>query len=258
MHINLLFTLMNKNRFDNKLSRPGLAFQPLYKQVEEHVTQLIVEQRWKPGEMLPNEFQLASELSVSQGTVRKALNSLTDAKILNRRQGIGTFVSEHTGHHSLYRFFPLIADGKTPELPKAELLSIETHTATEQVAQALKLELAAKVIVLSRRRILNDEFCIAETIYLPHKYFAILEKEPQVPHTLYHFYQTQFNLTVRNTRDSIKAVLATKKDAQMLDILEGEPLLEVTRVTHSLDNKAIEFRLSRCRSDKYHYLVELG
>ncbi len=249
---------MNKNRFDNKLSRPGLAFQPLYKQVEEHVTQLIVEQRWKPGEMLPNEFQLASELNVSQGTVRKALNSLTDDKILNRRQGIGTFVSEHTGHHSLYRFFPLIADGRTPELPKAELLLVETQIATEQVSQALELEPQSKVIVLTRRRILNEEFCIAETIYLPYKYFAILEKEPQVPHTLYHFYQTQFNLTVRNTRDSIKAVLATKKDAQMLNIVEGDPLLEVTRVTHSLDNKAIEFRLSRCRSDKYHYLVEVG
>jgi GntR family transcriptional regulator len=249
---------MNKNRFDNKLSRPGLAFQPLYKQVEEHVTQLIVEQRWKPGEMLPNEFQLASELNVSQGTVRKALNSLTDDKILNRRQGIGTFVSEHTGHHSLYRFFPLIADGRTPELPKAELLSVETQIATEQVSQALELEPQSKVIVLTRRRILNEEFCIAETIYLPYKYFAILEKEPQVPHTLYHFYQTQFNLTVRNTRDSIKAVLATNKDAQMLNIVEGDPLLEVTRVTHSLDNKAIEFRLSRCRSDRYHYLVEVG
>lgn len=249
---------MNKNRFDNKLSHPGLAFQPLYKQVEEHVTQLIVEQRWKPGEMLPNEFQLASELNVSQGTVRKALNSLTAAKILNRRQGIGTFVSEHTGHHSLYRFFPLIADGKTPELPKAELLSVETQIATEQVSDALELEPSAKVIVLSRRRILNNEFCMAETIFLPHKYFAILEHQPEIPHTLYHFYQTQFNLTVRDTRDSIKAVLATEQDAQMLGIKAGEPLLQVTRITHSLNNKAIEFRLSRCRSDHYHYLVELG
>jgi GntR family transcriptional regulator len=152
----------------------------------------------------------------------------------------------------------LIADGRTPELPKAELLSVETQIATEQVSQALELEPQSKVIVLTRRRILNEEFCIAETIYLPYKYFAILEKEPQVPHTLYHFYQTQFNLTVRNTRDSIKAVLATNKDAQMLNIVEGDPLLEVTRVTHSLDNKAIEFRLSRCRSDRYHYLVEVG
>ena len=249
---------MNKNRFDNKLSRPGLAFQPLYKQVEEHVTQLIVEQRWKPGEMLPNEFQLANELGVSQGTVRKALNSLTDAKIITRRQGIGTFVSEHTGHHSLYRFFPLIADGKSPELPKAELLSVETEIATKQVAEALELDVKAKVIKLSRRRILNNEFCIAEMIFLPHKYFSILETQPDVPHTLYHFYQTQFNLTVRDTRDSIKADLANKKDAEMLGIRVGDPLLEVTRITHSLDGKAIEYRQSRCRSDNYHYLVELG
>lgn len=249
---------MKKNRFDNKLSRPGLAFQPLYKQVEEHVTQLIVEQRWKAGEMLPNEFQLASELNVSQGTVRKALNSLTDAKVLTRRQGIGTFVSEHTGQHSLYRFFPLIADGKTPELPKAELLSVTTQIADKEVSQALQLVAKSKVIVLSRRRILNNEFCIAESIFLPYKYFKALEKEPNVPHTLYHFYQTQFNLTVKDTQDSIKADLASKQDAEMLDIKVGDPLLEVQRIAHSLDGKAIEFRISRCRSDNYHYLVELA
>jgi GntR family transcriptional regulator len=45
----------------------------------------------------------------------------------------GAFVSEHTGHHSLYRFFPLIEDGKSPEIPKAELMSLETREATKQV-----------------------------------------------------------------------------------------------------------------------------
>ena len=115
---------MNETRFDNKLSSTGPVFKPLYKQVEEHVKQLIVEQRWKPAEMLPNEFQLAAEMNVSQGTIRKALNSLTDNKILIRKQGVGTFVSEDTAQNSLFRFFPIIADGKSPELPKAELLSI--------------------------------------------------------------------------------------------------------------------------------------
>ncbi|MAD18037.1 MAG: GntR family transcriptional regulator [Alteromonadaceae bacterium] len=249
---------MNENRFDNKLSRPGLAFQPLYKQVEEQVTQLIVEQRWKPGEMLPNEFQLASEFGVSQGTVRKALNSLTSAKILTRRQGIGTFVSEHTGHHGLYRFYPLIADGKSPELPKAELLSISTQTANKKVAAALALNPKDKVIVLIRRRILDNEFCIAETIFLPHKWFKALLDEKEVPHTLYHFYQTNFNLTVHTIRDSIKADLATQNDVDTLDIKLGEPLLEVTRIAQSLNDKPMEYRISRCRSDKYHYLVELN
>ena len=42
---------MNKNKFQNKLSAGGPAYLPLYKQVEEYVKQLIVEQRWKAGEM---------------------------------------------------------------------------------------------------------------------------------------------------------------------------------------------------------------
>jgi GntR family transcriptional regulator len=248
---------MNENRFDNKISSPGLAFQPLYKQVEEHVTQLIVEQRWKPGEMLPNEFQLANEMGVSQGTVRKALNSLTSAKILTRKQGIGTFVSEHTGHHGLYRFFPLIADGKSPELPKAELISIQIQLASKEVADALELKAKEKVVVLNRRRILNNEFCVTENIFLPQKYFKSLDKNSEIPHTLYHFYQTQFGLSVHHTRDSIKADIATKEDVKALGIKQGEALLQVTRIAHSLDGKAMEYRISRCRSDKYHYLVEL-
>lgn len=247
---------MNNNRFDNKLSQTGLAFQPLYMQVEEHVKQLIVEQRWKPGEMLPNEFQLAEELGVSQGTVRKALNGLTSAKILTRRQGVGTFVSEHTNQHSLYRFYPIISDGKAPELPKAELLSLALIKAPKNVCAAFGVKASMKVFEVLRRRILNNEFCIFEKIYLPQVYFKALEKANELPHTLYHFYQTEFNLTVQDTTDSIKADIANAEDAKLLGIHQGEALLEVQRLAHSIDGKTIEFRISRCRSDKYHYLVE--
>jgi len=79
-----------------------------------------------------------------------------------------------------------------------------------------------------------------------------------VPHTLYHFYQTNFNLTVHTICDSIKADLATENDVDMLNIKLGEPLLEVTRIAQSLNDKPMEYRVSRCRSDKYHYLVELN
>ena len=231
---------MSDNRFDNKISSPGLAFQPLYKQVEEHVTQLIVEQRWKPGEMLPNEFQLAEEFGVSQGTVRKALNSLTDAKVLTRRQGVGTFVSEHTAQHGLYRFFPLVADGKNPELPKAQQVSLTLEDADETVQAALGLNDKEQVVVLRRLRLLEEERCIAENIFLPGKFFAGLLDETDIPHTLYHYYQTNFGLTVHKTQDSIKAELATEQDADALGIQVGDPVLHVTRIAHSLDGKIME------------------
>lgn len=248
---------MDDSKFENKLSGPSLAFQPLYKQVAEYIKQLIVERRWTPGEMLPNEFRLAEEFGVSQGTVRKALTMLTDTKIVTRRQGVGTFVSEHTAQHALFRFFPLQADGKGAELPKAELLSLETLVADETVRQALELNAKEKVICINRRRILDNEFCLVESIYLPQKFFAGMSEGLDIPHTLYHFYQTNFNQTVHKTRDSIKAALASADDAKQLGIKSGEPLLEVSRVTESIEGKLIEYRLSRCRSDHYHYQVEL-
>jgi GntR family transcriptional regulator len=247
---------MAGTEFGSKLGTSVLAFLPLYKQVEKHVTQLIVEQRWKPGEILPSEFQLASEFGVSQGTVRKALNTLTDAKILTRKQGLGTFVLEHTGTPALYRFFPLVADGSTPELPMSEVLSLAVEPCSKAVAQELNIKPKAKVVLLKRRRSIKGEYCLLEDIYLPYSAFKGIEKEPEIPHTLYHFYQTHFNLTVHKTEDKIKAVVATSIDASLLHIKQGEPLLSFTRLTRSLNDEIIEFRITRCRSDHYHYLVK--
>lgn len=248
---------MSSSQFDHKLGGPSLAFQPLYQQVAEYIKQLIVERRWQPGEMLPSEFKLADEFNVSQGTVRKALTLLTDTKIVSRRQGVGTFVSEHTAQDALFRFFPLQADGKGADLPKAELLSQEQLDPIETVQEALKIKAKDKVAKLIRRRILDNEFCMLETIFLPAKFFPSIEKREDIPHTLYHFYQTAYNQTVFKTRDSIKAVLATKSDAKSLGVEKGSPLLLVTRVTESIDGKLIEYRESKCRTDHYHYQVEL-
>ena len=248
---------MKGNKFDSKLSSGGLAFQPLYKQVEEHVTQLIVEQRWKPGEMLPNEFQLAAEFGVSQGTVRKALNTHTQSKVLTRRQGVGTFVSEHTGNQALYRFFPIVEDNQQTQLPEAKIVAMEVQQPSREVMEKLELNDNDRVFFLSRKRLLNHTVCILEDIYLPEKWFSGLDKIDDIPHTLYHFYQLTFSLIVHKTTDRIKAVLVDEKDADELGIKQGDPILMFTRLTQSLDGKLIEYRINRCRSDNYHYLVEL-
>ena len=56
--------------------------KPLYAQVEEVIRHRLIENYWKPGEALPSEFELAAELSVSQGTVRKALNDMVAENLL--------------------------------------------------------------------------------------------------------------------------------------------------------------------------------
>lgn len=80
-------------------------YRPLYTQIQEALVRRIVEGEWRPGELLPSEQALALQLGVSQGTIRKAMDALEAEKIIDRRQGKGTFVAELTQEQSVYRFF---------------------------------------------------------------------------------------------------------------------------------------------------------
>src|SRR3546814_9298856 len=76
-----------------------LVFKPRYQQVKDLLIGRLIGSYWKPGDLLPSEMQLAEELGVSQGTVRKALDEMTADNLLVRRQGRGTYVAEHDQEH---------------------------------------------------------------------------------------------------------------------------------------------------------------
>jgi GntR family transcriptional regulator len=241
-----------------KDKKPGPHFQPLYQQVQQLITERIVEGEWKPGEMLPSEFQLADLLGVSQGTVRKALNALTEERVVFRRQGVGTFVSEHTLQKLLFHFFHFTDDDGVAEFPNAELKDISLTDADDEVAQALDITPGSRVLRIHRVRTLNERPSIRELIYLAYKDFGDLHKEASLPHSLYHFYQKAFNITVHKAADRLKATLANAEDAEQLSVEIGHPLLQVSRVARALDGRIVEYRVSRANSDHLHYLVELN
>lgn len=56
---------------------------------------IILEQKYKPNEKIPTEFELAEELEVSRNSVREAVKILVANNVLVVKRGIGTFVSAH-------------------------------------------------------------------------------------------------------------------------------------------------------------------
>ena len=81
-----------------------LAARPLYLQVRDVLVQRIVVGHWKPGATLPNETQLAQQLGISIGTVRKALDLMEVERIVTRRQGRGTFVNDYASAETTFPF----------------------------------------------------------------------------------------------------------------------------------------------------------
>lgn len=70
-----------------------MARTPKYKAAETEMIARITSGAWEVGRRLPNEFQLADEFGVSQGTMRRALISLEGVGYLSRKPGRGTLVA---------------------------------------------------------------------------------------------------------------------------------------------------------------------
>jgi DNA-binding transcriptional MocR family regulator len=69
---------------------PFVARRPIYEQVQDWIAARIT--TGQLTDMLPNEYELARELGVSPGSVRKALQGLQARGLIERRQGRGTYV----------------------------------------------------------------------------------------------------------------------------------------------------------------------
>ncbi|WEK53673.1 MAG: GntR family transcriptional regulator [Candidatus Cohnella colombiensis] len=70
---------------------------PKYMQLKEQILSWIASGRFRPGDKLPSENELAEQFELSRQTVRQSIGELVSEGWLAREQGKGTFVSRNTG-----------------------------------------------------------------------------------------------------------------------------------------------------------------
>ncbi len=63
--------------------------------VQAEVLRRINAREWKPGDVIPNEAELALEFGCARATVNRALRALADAGLLDRKRKAGTRVTLH-------------------------------------------------------------------------------------------------------------------------------------------------------------------
>lgn len=232
-------------------------FLPLYAQVKQLLVQRLIDKTWTPGMGLPSENQLAAELKVSQGTVRKALDEMAAEKLVVRRQGRGTFVAEHTQEQALFHFFRLVDLDDQRKLPNSDVLSTENAAASELECERLGLNPGEPVTRIERLRHLDGKAVIYEILSVPVLLIADLAEKQPLPNSLYSLYQRDYGLSVLKAVERVRAVSASTPEAKHLGVKRGSPLLEIERTATALDGRAIELRVSRCNTEHHRYMVEL-
>lgn len=68
--------------------------EPQYLKVKNHLREGISAGKWRPGDLMPSESELVAQFRVSRMTVNRALRELTAEGLVQRTQGVGTFVAQ--------------------------------------------------------------------------------------------------------------------------------------------------------------------
>lgn len=232
-------------------------YKPLYQQVYEILVGRIADSYWKPSQALPSEFELANELGVSQGTVRKALNLMVSEKLLQRRQGKGTYVAEHTQESSLQRFFRFTEPHGNALTPDTRVISVKRRKIKLAEKKALDLRANSQVVEMVRVRSLKNKACILETIIQPLSVFPNIDKIPELPNFLYELYQDKFKVSITEVREKIRAVTLSSKEAKILSLPKNTPALSIERTSFSLDGRKVEWSTAICSTEHFVYAVHL-
>jgi GntR family transcriptional regulator len=235
---------------------PG--YRPLYRQVYDIIVRKVAQGVWRPGASLPSEQSLAKEMGVSQGTMRKVLDALTAENLLERRQGKGTFIAENTQERALFRFFRLARPGGKRLTP--ERVDERVKVRVSRAAERAKLDLARgeRVVEIVRTRLIEKSPAIREWIVLPAALFPGIEKRPSLPNSLYSLYQSEYGINIVAAQEELSAQLATAEDQRLLEIPAGDPILVIERLAVSLQDRKVEWRVSRVRCSDLVYAVTLN
>jgi GntR family transcriptional regulator len=234
--------------------------RPLYEEVRGRLTESISAGRWGPGEALPAERELALTFGVAIGTIRKAVDSLVAERVLVRRQGKGTFVTEHDGSRLLFHFFHIVARDGHKTQPEVATLDFRRDRASAQEAHALAISPAEKLIRIRNVLSLDGAPVVLDDIALPAALFPGLTEKIFLAreNTIYHLYQSRYGINVLRTDERLRAITATREIAAPLGLAAGTPLLEIRRVALTFRDRPVELRVSRVDTASHDYHNTFG
>ena len=196
---------------------------------------------------------------VSRTTVRQALSELLHEGLIRRERGRGTFVNKPKIRERLVErltgfYQDMVAQGLKPQ---TQVLKKGIVPAPGWLAEVLETKPGASLIHIQRLRMVNDEPILLVDTYIPRDLAPTLLEQDLENQSLYALLENRFGLRLARGRRYIEAVAATAKEAQLLKVRRGAPLLFLRSVTYLRDGRPLEYFEAKHRGDRSRFEVEL-
>ncbi len=230
----------------------------LYLQVRDLLAQRIVTGEWRPDSAVPNERDLAHEIGVSTGTVRKALELLETQKLVTRRQGRGTFVNDPASDESVCRFIRFrTVDGETLG-GEVTSQTISEGTANELECSRLGLRAGDGVYRIRRVRSHKGRSFLVGDATLPAALFPRLAGKRDVPNRIGALAPWN-GMLLGSARERISICEPPADVRDLLDVASGTPVMLLDCVVFLLGtHRPVSWRIAHVHLPDGYYLSELN
>jgi GntR family transcriptional regulator len=229
---------------------------PLYFQLQEDIRGRIESGEYEPATLLPTEGDLRAMYGVSRATVREALRGLADRGLVEKRQGVGTFVSAKKISEKL----PGVTSFSTEMrlrgygyAVRSDVLNKDYVEPPRRISSLLELEEDSQVLRVRRLRYVDNKPFLISISYLP----PFISIEDDFTGSIYQLLHTKYNLQVAGGEVSIEAGIAEEEEANLLGIASTDAVLRINWLGQTLEGQYVEYSEGTYRGDCYRYIIQL-
>jgi len=213
--------------------------RPLYLQVRDALLDRIKKGEFRPGDALPSEIDLHTQLGVSLGSLRKAMGVLEAENLIVREPGRGTFVGSQQARKSVDRFNPIRAADGSPINGEVKTGKVKVGTAKEHERVGLGLGEGDQVARFHRIRFVGRRPFAYECVCLPDRCFPGLALRSEPASGLEALAQA-WGLLVARAEVKVRVIPVPPSAATALSLRLGAPGLSLERLAFDTDGQPIE------------------
>ncbi|MCL2421932.1 MAG: GntR family transcriptional regulator [Defluviitaleaceae bacterium] len=236
---------------------PGTG-KPLFEQLRDTILQMIEQGKYKPGDPIPSERELAEQYAVSRVTVRQALNSLVHDGVVTKKQGKGNFVATKRIETKLDSLLGFVEEFAVQGIEcSISVIKQGYEMPPSEIVAAMGAENDPEMFLLVRNINVDGKALGVDYTYIPRSVAYQFDQMDFRKVIVYRLLEQQ-GYKLLSAEQTITAEMPTPQDCTALGINAKVPMLVRCRVAYVEGNLPIAYSRTLYRGDRYRYSLTLS
>lgn len=225
----------------------------IWERIADEIRRRIDSGLWAASQQLLAESELATELGVARGTLRRAIKDLCDSGHLVQRHGRGTFVAKRSANPMVNRLESL---GERMARSGLNFQTVELSRALVPDGVEAGLD-SVPAMVIRRLRSIDGAPVAVLSNAVPLDVFPGIGQRNLTERPLYTVMEEDYKVALVRAERTFKALPADQNLAPLLGLTVGEPVLYFQQLAWGSDDQILDIGETWIRSDRHQPTVSM-